>query len=144
MEKTNNSKALNLTADYSDLELLKLSKSELFLYNIIHFFKGIPNRFIGILKYIWNSIVNFFNWLKNDFTDIINTFITGDFKTKIEGLFANMVKPILEQYQLVESAKATDVDEISISAVCPKYQNGIAHVVKLPGFSKAFSEKFLK
>jgi hypothetical protein len=68
----------------------------------------------------------------------------GDFKTKIEGLFANMVKPILEQYQLVESAKATDVDEISISAVCPKYQNGIAHVVKLPGFSKAFSEKFLK
>ena len=68
----------------------------------------------------------------------------GDFKTKIEGLFTNMVKPILEQYQLVESAKATDVDEISISAVCPKYQNGIAHVVKLPGFSKAFSEKFLK
>ena len=68
----------------------------------------------------------------------------GDFKTKIEGLFANMVKPILEQYQLVESAKATDVDEISISAVCPKYQNGIAHVVKLPGFSKAFAEKFLK
>ena len=68
----------------------------------------------------------------------------GDFKTKIEGLFTNMVKPILEQYQLVESAKATDVDEISISLVCPKYQNGIAHVVKLPGFSKAFSEKFLK
>ena len=86
MEKTNNSKALNLTADYSDLELLKLSKSELFLYNIIHFFKGIPNWFIGILKYIWNSIVNFFNWLKNDFTDIINTFITGDFKTKISFL----------------------------------------------------------
>jgi hypothetical protein len=68
----------------------------------------------------------------------------ADFKTKIEGLFANMVKPILEQYQLVDSVKATDVDEISISAVCPKYQNGIAHVVKLPGFSKAFSEKFLK
>ncbi len=68
----------------------------------------------------------------------------GEFKAKIEGLFANMVKPILEQYQLVESAKATDVDEISLSVVCPKYQNGIAHVVKLPGFSKAFTEKFLK
>ena len=54
-----------------------------------------------------------------------------------------MIKPILEQYGLVESAKATDVDEISISMVFPKYQNGLAHVVKLPGFSKALCGKFL-
>ena len=67
----------------------------------------------------------------------------GDLKTKIEGLFANIVKPYLEQYQLVDSAKATNVDEISLSFVLPKYQNGFAHVIKLPGFSKAFAEKFL-
>ena len=66
-----------------------------------------------------------------------------DFRAQIEGMGANMIKPVLEQYGLVESAKATDVDEISISFVFPKYQNGLAHVVKLPGFSKAFCEKFL-
>ena len=66
-----------------------------------------------------------------------------DFRAQIEGMGANMIKPVLEQFGLVESAKATDVDEISISFVFPKYQNGLAHVVKLPGFSKAFCEKFL-
>lgn len=66
-----------------------------------------------------------------------------EFRAQIEGLGANMIKPVLEQYGLVDSAKATDVDEISISFVFPKYQNGLAHVVKLPGFSKAFCEKFL-
>ena len=67
----------------------------------------------------------------------------GDLKAKIEGLFTNMVKPVLEQYQLVDSVKASNVDEISLSLAIPKYQNGIAHVIKLPGFSKAFAEKFL-
>jgi hypothetical protein len=54
-----------------------------------------------------------------------------------------MVKPLLENYGLVDSAKATDVDEIALSLVFPKYENGIAHIIKLPGFSKAFAEKFL-
>ena len=67
----------------------------------------------------------------------------ADFRAQIEGMGTDVIKPILEQYGLVDSAKATDVDEISISMVFPKYQNGLAHVVKLPGFSKAFCDKFL-
>ncbi len=67
----------------------------------------------------------------------------GQFKTMVETLGAQMIKPTLEKYQLVDSAKATDVDEITLSLVFPKYQNGIAHTVKLPGVSKAFNDKFL-
>lgn len=62
----------------------------------------------------------------------------------IEGLVNNMVKPLLEQYALVDACKATDIDEVVVSLTVPKYENGIAHVVKLPGFSKAFCDKFLK
>ena len=66
-----------------------------------------------------------------------------DFRAQIEGLATNMIKPALEQLGLVDAAKATDVDEITLSFVIPKYENGVAHVVKLPGFSKAFCDKFL-
>ena len=55
----------------------------------------------------------------------------------------NKVVPKLKELALVDIAKATDIDNVSLSLVFPKYENGIAHVVKLPGFSKAFTEKFL-
>ena len=67
----------------------------------------------------------------------------AELRAQVEGLLTNMVKPLLETYGLVESAKATDVDQITLSLVFPKYENGIAHVINLPGFSKAFAEKFL-
>jgi hypothetical protein len=67
----------------------------------------------------------------------------AELRAQVEGLINNMVKPLLETYGLVDSAKATDVDEIALSLVFPKYENGIAHIIKLPGFSKAFAEKFL-
>ena len=73
----------------------------------------------------------------------VNAFL-GLARTFVEGMVENKVKPILTQYGLVDAAKATDIDEVSISLTFPKYENGIAHVVKLPGFSKAFCEKFLK
>ena len=54
------------------------------------------------------------------------------------------VIPKLKELALIDTAKATDIDEVSLSLVFPKYGNGLAHVIKLPGFSKAFSDKFLK
>ena len=49
---------------------------------------------------------------------------------------------MLENLQLIDSVKATNVDEITLSLVVPKYTNGIAHVIKLPGFTKAFCDKY--
>ena len=48
-------------------------------------------------------------------------------------LVEQMVKPKLTEFGLVYACKKTDIDEVSVSLVFPKYQNGIAHVVKLPG-----------
>ena len=65
-------------------------------------------------------------------------------RENVEDLVNKKVKPNLEKYGLVDVAKATEIDEVSISLTFPKYENGIAHVVKLPGFSKAFCDKFLQ
>ena len=54
------------------------------------------------------------------------------------------VVPKLKELALVDTAKASDIDEIAISVTIPRYENGLAHVIKLPGFSKAFSDKFLQ
>ena len=62
----------------------------------------------------------------------------------VSGFINERVIPKLKELGLVDTAKATDIDNVSVSFVFPKYENGIAHVVKLPGFSKAFTEKFLK
>lgn len=73
----------------------------------------------------------------------VNSFL-GMARTFVEALVENKVKPLLTQYALVDAAKATDIDEITVSLTFPKHENGVAHVVKLPGFSKAFCDKFLK
>ena len=60
------------------------------------------------------------------------------------GFIENKVVPKLKELALVETAKASDIDEIELSLTIPKFENGLAHVIKLPGFSKAFSDKFLQ
>ncbi len=86
MEKTNNSTNISLFDDISDLDLLKLTKFQTFLYKIIHFFKAIPKFFVDLFGYIINFIKGFFVWLKDDITDIFKTFKEGDFKTKLSFL----------------------------------------------------------
>lgn len=63
------------------------------------------------------------------------------FRQQVVGMGQNMLKPLLEQYQLVDAVKAANVDDITISIGFPKNENGIIHCVHLPGFSKAFVEK---
>ncbi|MBP5279935.1 MAG: sugar ABC transporter permease [Erysipelotrichaceae bacterium] len=65
---------------------MKLKKTQLFFYRLIHFFKGIPGWFVNLFRSIWSAIKGFFNWLKNDITDLINTFVKGDIKTKLSFL----------------------------------------------------------
>ena len=81
MEKTNSQ--INLFDDIDDLQLLNLTKVQLFLYKLIHFFKAIPGWFVSLFRFLGSAVVKFFNWLKNDIADIVKTFINGDFKTKI-------------------------------------------------------------
>ena len=69
--------------------------------------------------------------------------ILEGFKKMAEQLGGQMIKPTLEQMGLLDSVKAANIDQISVSFALPKYQNGVAHVIKIPGFTKLFNEKFL-
>ena len=62
------------------------------------------------------------------------------YQTAIKNAGTNMLKPALEGLQIVEPVKSADFDEISLCLAVPKYQNGIAHVIKLPGLSKILAE----
>ena len=80
---------------YSDLEYLKLSKWERFQYKFLSFFANIPVA-------IWNAIKGIGNWFKkaglaigNEAKDIVQTFIQGDWKTKLSYLimgFGNIAR----------------------------------------------------
>ena len=50
------------------------------------------------------------------------------------------VKPHLEALGGVEPLKSTNIDSISISVGVPKYQNGFAIVIKIPGLSKVVGD----
>lgn len=80
---------------YSDLEYLKLSKWERFKYRFVGFFASIPVA-------IWHAILGIGNWFKkaglaiaNELKDIVQTFVNGDWKTKLSYLvmgFGNIAR----------------------------------------------------
>jgi hypothetical protein len=51
-----------------------------------------------------------------------------------------LVKPHLEALGAVEPLKSTNIDALSISVGVPKYQNGFAIVIKIPGLSKVVGD----
>jgi len=72
---------LSLFSDLSPLEYLRLSKFQAILYNVIHFFIGIPKAIKNFFVWIWKWIKKFFSAIGNDIADIFVTFKNGDWKT---------------------------------------------------------------
>ncbi|MDO4198970.1 MAG: sugar ABC transporter permease [Erysipelotrichaceae bacterium] len=73
---------VSLSDNLSDLDLLGLTKIQRFIYNIIHFFKGIPSFFVAVFNAIVKGIGNLFKAIGEEFSDIIQTFKDGDWKTR--------------------------------------------------------------
>ena len=71
---------------YSDLEFLRLSKSEKFLYKLTSFFASIPGAIAGFFIGIWRFIKNLFKGIGSELADIVTTFTRGDWKTKVSFL----------------------------------------------------------
>lgn len=67
--------------------------------------------------------------------------ILEDTREKVIALGKNILRPLLEQYGLVDAVKAANIDETTIILGFPQYQNGLIQNIKLPGFSKAFVTK---
>ena len=76
-------KQVNLFDDMSDLDVLRLTKGQTFLYKLIHFFKAIPGWFLKVFKAIGIFFVDLFVSIKDDIVDSINIFKNGDYKTKL-------------------------------------------------------------
>ena len=68
---------------YSDLEYLKLSKWDRFVYTLVCTICAIPGSILNFFKMVWSVIVGFCGKVKDEFVDIFVTFRDGDWKTKI-------------------------------------------------------------
>ena len=71
---------------YSDLEYLKLSRSERLLYRVQSFFAGIPKAIWGLLCRIGNFFASIVRGIGSEAKDIWTTFVQGDWKTKLSYL----------------------------------------------------------
>ena len=56
------------------------------------------------------------------------------------GMVQSFVIPIVTQFGMIELIKSIDLDYISLSLGVPKYKNGYAISLKLPGLSQVFGE----
>jgi len=118
----------------------KLQKAVTFLHFIVAFVQA--NFLLEFApKEVSQNILT--NALKEIFqTEDVNAQFEG-MKVMAEQLGGQMIKPTLENMQMLDAAKAANIDEISLAWATPKYQGGIAHVVKLPGVTIMINEKFL-
>ena len=67
---------------YSDLEYLRLSKGQKFLYKLTSFFASIPRAIGNFFLSIGLFLKNIFVGIGKEFSDIATTFVKGDWKTK--------------------------------------------------------------
>ena len=68
---------------YSDLEFLRLSKGQKFLYNFLSFFVSVPRSVANLFIGIGRCIKNLFVGVGRDVGEVFSTFAKGDWKTKL-------------------------------------------------------------
>lgn len=101
----------------------------------------------------YNNIINYLNFIysfinskiKLEFNgqiyvdsiekDIQNQIIIR-FRQIIEFLWYLVIEPPLKQYNLMETIKSINLDNLCITFGFPKYKNGLAIIIKLPGITQ--------
>ena len=71
----------------NDLEYLKLSKFQAFVYDFKRFLFAIPGWIKGLFTALWKLIANCGVAIKEEFVDIITTFTKGNWAVKLSFLF---------------------------------------------------------
>ena len=66
----------------TDLEYLRLSKWDRFVYTLVCFFYSIPTTIVNFFKNIGLTIINAFKAVGAEIGDIADTFKNGDWKTR--------------------------------------------------------------
>ena len=70
-------------AQLSDLEYLRLSKGGKFLYKLGRFFTGIPRAVGNVFLKLWELMKKGGAGIGREISDIVSTFVNGDWKTKV-------------------------------------------------------------
>ena len=63
---------------YSDLEFLRLSKWQKFVYKFLSFFAAIPKAILNFFVGIGKGIAKFFAAIGRELADVVTTFVKGD------------------------------------------------------------------
>lgn len=72
--------------------------------------------------------------------------IEDEFKESISEMIAGgqgMLKPMLEQFGVIEPIKNIDFDEINFSIICPSVKTGTVLSIKLPGITEVLKTQIL-
>ena len=64
----------------------------------------------------------------------------GQYHAMAQGMGKNMVKPAVDGMGFADSLKALNLDCLSIAGGIPRYENGYAFVLKLPGLTHVLEE----
>lgn len=67
----------------NDLDYLRLSKPQKLLYNLKKFFVNLPKGLLGALMGLVNWFVKLFKGVGRELYDLVETYIKGDWKTKV-------------------------------------------------------------
>jgi hypothetical protein len=62
------------------------------------------------------------------------------YQQKAMTIVQQLVIPLIDSFGMVDTAKVLDLDYISISLGVPKYENGYAISLKLPGLTKVVED----
>lgn len=71
----------------ADLEYLKLNKGQRLVRRLTVFFRSLPGRLAGGLKGMIMAVVRLFKGIGLELTDLVTTFVHGDWKTRISYFF---------------------------------------------------------
>ena len=72
--------------------------------------------------------------------------IEEEYKESISGMIAGgqgMLKPMLEQFGIIDAVKNIDFDEINLSIICHSVKTGIVLSIQLPGITKVLNTHIL-
>lgn len=80
---SNKGEKINIFKDITDLQYLRLNKFVQKLYDIIHFFKAIPNWLKNLFVSIGKILVKCAKAVKEEFVFLYSAFVYGSWKTKL-------------------------------------------------------------
>ena len=124
---------------FNDEALQKKFEKILGFINLIYSFVGCKLKLEYDSKFLADELIKELDKNMGGQPGAFNAVAAGNLGMVL-GAGKETAKPMIEQFGALDVLKGTNLDFISISASIPKYQNGVAFEIRLPGLSKVINE----